>query len=320
MEIARLLKNLDTIAERAQKGSNLNTDQKQAHQLPALFRPKNIRALTNPTDPQHPAKDYFVGDDIQIGVGETPLEEMMHRVEEDMLNKTRRDLSQYLDMLTSKKSETSLEDTTSPAVGGLATTQHTDGEKTTNYAAGPLSVSQRTDTQGNPVSNKFNLDLGTGTISGERNFKTGTGSTVATPRGNVNPNDLLPTSAIAQSKGVDMNKFNAFQAKNPSAVKENPEDPNQQANQQTNTQTISVQPSTGGAPGVSGSIPIKTMTMEDGTVFDIYGNVEEGYTVGCGRNRVPRRFESLDHAVMATNLFKAYKKRNMGNQDYIEER
>lgn len=319
MEIARLLKNLDTIAERAQKGNNLNADQNQAHQLPALFRPKHIRALTNPTDPQHPAKDYFVGDDIQIGVGETPLEEMMHRVEEDMLNKTRRDLSQYLDMLTSKKSDTSFEDT-STNVGGLTTTQHNDGETTTNYAAGPLSVSQRTDTQGNPVSNKFNLDLGTGTISGERNFKTGTGSTVATPRGNVNPNDLLPTSAIAQSKGVDMNKFNAFQAKNPSAVKENPQDPNQQANQRTNTQTISVQPTLGGAPGVSGSIPIKSMTMEDGTVFDIYGNVEEGYTVGCGQNRVSRRFESLDHAVMATNLFKAYKKRHMGNQDYIEER
>lgn len=220
MEIARLLKNLDNIAEAAKKTNDLSPAQNRAHQLPALFRPRHIKVLTNPQDPQHPTKGYFVGDDIQIGVGETPLEEMMHRVEEDMLNKTRRDLRQYLDMLTTKE-----------------------------------------------------------------------------PHGQEQSIEEDPTQNDSKA------------------------DPDQQSNQTTTTQTVTVTPGQDRrAPGVSGSIPVESLTMEDGTVFNIYGNIKEGYTVGCGENMVPRKFSSLDHAKMATDLYRSYRARQQKqNSDYIDE-
>jgi hypothetical protein len=41
----------------------------------------------------------MVGDDVQIAVAQTPLEEKMHSVEEDIVDKVRRDLNSYLDTL-----------------------------------------------------------------------------------------------------------------------------------------------------------------------------------------------------------------------------
>jgi len=230
MEISRILQNLDLIENRAKQVENLNTAQRSVHQLPALFRPKKIRVLTNPTDPEHPTHGYFVGDDLQIGVGETPLEEMMHRVEEDMLSRTRRDLATYLDMLSSRDSEKKPSE---------FHTKNTDNDQV-----------------------------------------------------DEDPTETQPK-----------------------------QDPEQQANQQTNSQVVQMASTQStGSPGVSGSIPVKSITMEDGVVFDIYGNVKEGYTVGCGKNRINRKFENLDHAVMATDIYRARRPKLLGNQDYIEER
>jgi hypothetical protein len=41
----------------------------------------------------------MVGDDVQIDVAQTPLEAQMHHVEEDIVEKVRRDLNSYLDAL-----------------------------------------------------------------------------------------------------------------------------------------------------------------------------------------------------------------------------
>lgn len=66
-DIYRILEKLDMITEgtvtpTGVKG-NLNAQQKSVNQMPALFKPKSISALGNTTDPQHPAKDYFVGEE-----------------------------------------------------------------------------------------------------------------------------------------------------------------------------------------------------------------------------------------------------------------
>jgi hypothetical protein len=79
--------------------SGLNAQQKSVDQLPALFRPKNIRALGSATDPEHPMRHNMVGDDLQIDVAQSPLEEKMHGVEEEIVDKVRRDLNSYLDAL-----------------------------------------------------------------------------------------------------------------------------------------------------------------------------------------------------------------------------
>ena len=77
----------------------LNSQQKSVQQLPALFNPKKISVLTNKTDPTHPMHGKMVGDAVEIDVAQTPLEGAMASVEENMLERVKRGLSDYLDSL-----------------------------------------------------------------------------------------------------------------------------------------------------------------------------------------------------------------------------
>lgn len=82
--------------------SGLNKQQKSVPQLPALFKPHGIRALGAKTDPKHPMDGYMVGDSVEPR--RTALEEAMAEIEEDMLSKVKKDLTQYLDRLEKKVS------------------------------------------------------------------------------------------------------------------------------------------------------------------------------------------------------------------------
>lgn len=77
----------------------LNKQQKSVPQLPALFKPKTIKALGADTDPQHPMKGYAVGASESVEP-RNALEEAMQEVEEDMVSKVRADLNRYLDKLS----------------------------------------------------------------------------------------------------------------------------------------------------------------------------------------------------------------------------
>ena len=78
----------------------LNSQQKSVHQLPALFKPHGIKALGSKTDPQHPMHGELVGDSVEPK--KPSLGEAMQEVEEDMLSKGKKDLTQYLDQLEKK--------------------------------------------------------------------------------------------------------------------------------------------------------------------------------------------------------------------------
>ena len=93
----------------------LNPQQKSVNQLPALFKPHSIQALGSKTDPQHPMHKELVGDSIEPN--KTALEEAMQEVEEDMLSKVKKDLTQYLDQLEKKvKIDRELKDKAKDAV------------------------------------------------------------------------------------------------------------------------------------------------------------------------------------------------------------
>jgi len=79
----------------------LNPQQQAADQLPALFRPRHIKALGSKTDPQHPMKGLAVGAS-ESRFSSVGLAETMSEIEEDMLSKVKRDLTTYLDKLEKK--------------------------------------------------------------------------------------------------------------------------------------------------------------------------------------------------------------------------
>jgi hypothetical protein len=94
----------------------LNTQQKGVPQLPALFKPKSASpALRAKKDPAHPMDGYMVGDSVEPR--KSALEEAMQEVEEDMLSKVKKDLTQYLDQLEKKvKIDRELKDKAKDAV------------------------------------------------------------------------------------------------------------------------------------------------------------------------------------------------------------
>ena len=95
-DIRSILDRLATVEGR------LSPAQQKVPQLPALFKPRHIRALGAKTDPAHPMDGYMVGDSVEPR--RTALEEAMAEIEEDMLSKVKKDLTQYLDRLEKKVS------------------------------------------------------------------------------------------------------------------------------------------------------------------------------------------------------------------------
>jgi hypothetical protein len=90
-DIRSILDRLATVEGR------LSPAQQKVPQLPALFKPRHIRALGSKTDPKHPMDGYMVGDSVEPK--KTALEEAMAEIEEDMLSKVKKDLTTYLDKL-----------------------------------------------------------------------------------------------------------------------------------------------------------------------------------------------------------------------------
>ena len=93
-DIRSILDRLATVEGR------LSPAQQRVPQLPALFKPRHIRALGSKTDPAHPMDGYMVG--YSIDPRRTALEEAMAEIEEDMLSKVKKDLTTYLDRLEKK--------------------------------------------------------------------------------------------------------------------------------------------------------------------------------------------------------------------------
>jgi hypothetical protein len=77
----------------------LNRQQRQAPQLPALFHPKKISVLKNKTDPQHPAKKYYVGDSREYD--REPVEES--QTTEDVISMVKKGLNDYLSSLQQQR-------------------------------------------------------------------------------------------------------------------------------------------------------------------------------------------------------------------------
>lgn len=93
-DIYHILERLDSISE------GLNKNQEQAKQLPALFKPKSASpALAGKYPTKNATRGYMVGEDEE---DKSELAEAMAEIEEDMLSKVKKDLTNYLDMLEKK--------------------------------------------------------------------------------------------------------------------------------------------------------------------------------------------------------------------------
>lgn len=69
---------------------------------------------------------------------------------------------------------------------------------------------------------------------------------------------------------------------------------------------------------------VKTITTDDGKEIKIYGNEDDGFRITIKDKQHSARFESLDHAVMACEMYcnrrRAMRETQQLNNDYLEER
>jgi hypothetical protein len=73
-------------------------------------------------------------------------------------------------------------------------------------------------------------------------------------------------------------------------------------------------------PTYAESAAVKTVTMEDGNVFEIHGNERDGFEIRREGRGMRSRFENLNHAVMALEMFQARRRKADESQDYMEEK
>jgi hypothetical protein len=75
-------------------------------------------------------------------------------------------------------------------------------------------------------------------------------------------------------------------------------------------------------PITAESVPVKTMECGLGMVFEIHGDEHTGFEIRRGNRSLKSRFENLDHAVIACEMFRAKMNRRLPDEisDYIEER
>ena len=72
-------------------------------------------------------------------------------------------------------------------------------------------------------------------------------------------------------------------------------------------------------PTLPESAPVKTIAMEDGCMVEIHGNERDGFEIRREGRCMRSRFENLDHAVMAVEMYLVRRRKADESQDYIEE-
>jgi len=65
--------------------------------------------------------------------------------------------------------------------------------------------------------------------------------------------------------------------------------------------------------------PVKTVTTDDGHEISIHGNEDDGFRISIKNRQTPSRFNNLDEAVMACEMYCARRRQQAVNADYVEE-
>jgi hypothetical protein len=67
------------------------------------------------------------------------------------------------------------------------------------------------------------------------------------------------------------------------------------------------------------SSAVKTVTLNNGIMCEIHGNDQDGFEIRRGTQSLPTRFQNMEQAEMALEMFQKRVKNTDQSQDYIEE-
>jgi hypothetical protein len=317
-DIKQMLERLATVEGRLTPTSvrhGLNSQQREVPQLPALFKPKHIRALGSRTDPKDPMDGYMVGERGQPRGN--ALEEAIAEIEEDMVSKVKKDLTQYLDHLE-KKGHVSSE------LKNKARDAIERGEVEEDEVEEDLSIADKV----KAAAQGFGQGLlkhvpAVGAAAQASSFinraELGDKTGAAIAAAGMYPPLSMPLWGVELAR--DKHNTGSFfpddeQIKN--AAKGIPAPPSPAELQAAEfAKKAGINPNT--LLPVKENAPVRTYNMEDGTCLECYGDDQTGYEIRNGEHVLPTRFSNIDHADMAVKIFQKRREANQ-NQDYLEER
>ncbi len=73
------------------------------------------------------------------------------------------------------------------------------------------------------------------------------------------------------------------------------------------------------APGDQMGPPVKTITTDDGHQIQIHGNEDDGFRISIKNKAATTKFNNLDEAVMACEMYCAQRRKQAESADYIDE-
>ena len=307
----------DIIQRLATVEGRLSPAQQRVPQLPALFKPRHIRALGAKTDPAHPMDGYMVGDSVEPK--RTALEEAMAEIEEDMLSKVKKDLTQYLDRLEKKVSiNRDLKDKAKDAV------EQGQAEEEIEEFAPPGGDDRE------PDEEEILRQLAAQWWNGTEQQMVKAQNTLAAMGWEIGPDESGDDDA-----GVYVYRIGDEDGRDTVAFAHSDLD----LNEEIDTDPAAMQgPSDPGDTEVAHNIelgvadrlnapqkpqaPAATFEMADGVALECCGDDGQGYELRRGGKTLPSRFRSLDDASMAVKLYQARRRAQErdSNTDYIEER
>ncbi len=311
-DIRSILDRLATVEGR------LSPAQQKVPQLPALFKPRHIRALGSKTDPAHPMDGYMVGDSVEPR--RTALEEAMAEIEEDMISKVKKDLTTYLDKLEKKVSiSRDLKDKAVDAVEKGRAEEDLD-----EFA--PVGGDDR-----EPDEEEILRQLAAQWWNGTEQQMAKAQNTLAAMGWEIGQDESGDDDAgVFVIRAGDENG-DSYMAFNHSDLDLNEEIDTDPAAMQGPSDPLDTETAHSIELGVADKLsapqaPAATFEMADGVALECWGDDNSGYEIRHGEKRLPSRFKSLDDAGMAVKLYQARKKQQQQqpeqdlSQDYIEER
>ena len=309
-DIRSILDRLATVEGR------LSPAQQKVPQLPALFKPKHIRALGSKTDPKHPMDGYMVGDSIEPR--RTALEEAMAEIEEDMLSKVKKDLTQYLDRLEKKVSiSRDLKDKAVDAVKKGKAEENLD-----EFA--PVGGDDR-----EPNEEEILRQLAAQWWNGTEQQMAKAQNTLAAMGWEIGQDESGDDDAGVFVVRAGDENGNSYMAFNHSDLDLNEEIDTDPAAMQGPSDPGDTEVAHAAELKVANTLsapqaPVATFEMADGTSIECHGDDNQGYEIRNGKRALSSRFRSLDDAGMAVKLYQARKRQQRPeqdpSQDYIEER
>jgi hypothetical protein len=258
---------------------------------------------------------YMVGDSVEPR--RTALEEAMAEIEEDMISKVKKDLTQYLDKLEKRvRVDRDLKDKAQDAVQkGQAEEEIEEFAPPDGDGGGPgeEEILRRLAAQwwnGDADPRAERALAAMGWEIGQDESGDDDAGVFVVRAGDVNGNSYM---AFSQS---ELNLDEEVDT-DPAAI-QGPSDPLDSETGHAIELNVATQLAKPQAPQA-------TFEMADGIALECWGDDDSGYELRHGSKRLPSRFKSLDDAGMAVKLYQARKRQQQRpeqdlSQDYIEER